>query len=345
MPSLASQCTSPILLRRSARSLSTNTKTETFIDVACGTRLAEKCESCSQVYSRDAMAVMRSGLVDGNGKQVLVTFITVTAPGADVFGATHQRRTGERKDGKKFVYKCACGLRHSETDSRIGVPVDPTNYDYIAATKFNAASSRLLALTFQKLANVLGVDRVERVRVAEFQARGLVHFHCLVRGIVTSEEMSCVILGGVSPRTGEQISPVSHDGITWGSQFDVKPILPGSKNGLGFYLLKLVRYAAKSAGTGVEAGSKHGDRMAQAALMSCECEEGIYCDCGSKVNSDSERVRLQRTYETRCRKHRNAARGWGFRGHVFTTSRGWGRTFKLVREQRRDFCLPIVDCC
>jgi hypothetical protein len=69
----------------------------------CGSRLADRCPHCSEVYRRDAFAVLRAGLQDAANSTTPFTFITFTTPGADVFGATHQRVTATSKKNKTHV--------------------------------------------------------------------------------------------------------------------------------------------------------------------------------------------------------------------------------------------------
>ena len=63
--------------------------------VACGSRRASVCRSCSTWYQWDAFHLVRAGLQGGKGLDESVVdhpklFVTLTAPS---FGAVHVRRT------------------------------------------------------------------------------------------------------------------------------------------------------------------------------------------------------------------------------------------------------------
>ena len=166
--------------------------------------------------SRNARAARRSTpvmpgrsspreLTDGGA----FTWLTLTAPGAHVFGAVH---SGPTKRGKR---RCACGRYHRPDDARLGTPVDPVTYDYGAAARFNATLSRRFTVLMQKLRRLTG-ERLDFVRVVEFQRRGLTHVHALVRGVVSSEMLGVAVRGGVNPRTGRRIRPVTSGGSAVG---------------------------------------------------------------------------------------------------------------------------------
>src|SRR5262249_44387269 len=84
-------------------------------------------------------------------------------------------------------------LRHGERDPGLGRALCPDCYDYQAAVLFNAHAgdlwrrfttylprhlARLTGLTQQRLRALV---RVRYVKVAEYQARGVVHFHAVIR--------------------------------------------------------------------------------------------------------------------------------------------------------------------
>ncbi len=165
----------------------------------CGSRLLEKCPHCSEVYRRDAISVLRAGLKDVDNATIPFTFITFTAPGAEVFGPTHQRIVDFGKGGKSRVRKCRCQKIHDDDDPLIGTPLDPATYRYDRAADFNAHASRLFAVTMQRLGRVDG-HKLDYTRVAEFQTRGLIHYHVIVRGIVTERSVHAVVRGGIDLR-------------------------------------------------------------------------------------------------------------------------------------------------
>ncbi|NBM18117.1 replication initiator [Streptomyces sp. GC420] len=158
---------------------------------ACGNRRASRCPACSRLYAADTYHLIRAGL--SGGKTVAETvrdhpraFVTLTAPS---FGPVHNRPTTDA--GKPRP--CACGQTHAEDAPELGTPLDPTTYDYTAAVLWNAHAGQLWArfTTYLRraLAEHLGMTqkalnaalRVSFAKVAEYQKRGLVHFHAVIR--------------------------------------------------------------------------------------------------------------------------------------------------------------------
>ena len=89
--------------------------------------------------------------------------------------------------------RCRCGESHHDADTRIGAPLDPDAYDYVGAVLWQANSgvlwSRFVENVRRSLAAVVGMSvravkeqvRVSYGKVSEFQRRGLIHFHAVVR--------------------------------------------------------------------------------------------------------------------------------------------------------------------
>jgi hypothetical protein len=109
-------------------------------------------------------------------------FATLTAPS---FGAVH----GRPDDGRP----CRCGQRHDSDDALLGDAIDPTTYDYAGAVLWNwhapALWNRFMVELVRVLAGRTGLSerawrqraRLTYAKVAEFQARRLVHVHAIVR--------------------------------------------------------------------------------------------------------------------------------------------------------------------
>jgi hypothetical protein len=174
---------------------------------ACGNRREKVCPACSQVYKRDARQLVKAGLVGGKGvPETIAThpcvFATFTAPS---FGPVHARRMRgktvmpcrPRRDAKSR--RCphgrdiSCPVRHAEHDPRLGRALCGDCYDYRAAVLFNAYAGtlwrRFTTYLPRHLARLAGITqkelrawvRVRYVKVAEYQARGVVHFHAVIR--------------------------------------------------------------------------------------------------------------------------------------------------------------------
>jgi hypothetical protein len=174
---------------------------------ACGNRREAVCPACSAVYKRDARQLVKAGLAGGKGIPETITahpcvFATLTAPS---FGPVHARRMRgktvlpcrPRRDAK--TRRCphgrdiSCPTRHAETDPRLGQPMCPDCYDYETAVLFNSFAAalwrRFTTYLPRHLARLLGITqkhlrslaRLRFVKVAEYQARGVVHFHAVIR--------------------------------------------------------------------------------------------------------------------------------------------------------------------
>src|SRR5262249_50766696 len=124
-------------------------------------------------------------------------FATLTAPS---FGPVHTRvETGNGeiarcRPRRKASYcphgrRISCGQRHKEDDPYLGPPLCPDCYDYYAAVVWNAHASELWRRTVigirRQLAKLVRRDgtriRLSYVKAAEFQRRGLIHYHAIFR--------------------------------------------------------------------------------------------------------------------------------------------------------------------
>lgn len=175
------------------------------IPVRCMNRRATRCASCSRLYAGDAFHLVRAGLSGGKGVPDAVSghplvFATLTAPS---FGPVHRRTNPNRlKDvcrARRGNPRCphgallTCQRRHEPGDPLVGRPLCIACYDYPGHVLWNAGASalwaRMVDFLYWRLARAAGVPRsqirrtirVEYVRVAEYQARGLVHFHAAFR--------------------------------------------------------------------------------------------------------------------------------------------------------------------
>ncbi|MYR89034.1 Replication initiation protein [Streptomyces sp. SID685] len=154
--------------------------------VRCGNRRATRCPACSTVYRYDTYQLIAAGLRGGKTVPTSVAahprvFATLTAPG---FGPVHnQPDTGH----------CHCGHTHPDDDPLLGTPLDPERYDYAGAVLWNAHAPALWARFTthlrREIAKAAGLtQRTLRhhatpsyAKVAEYQKRGQVHFHAVIR--------------------------------------------------------------------------------------------------------------------------------------------------------------------
>jgi hypothetical protein len=196
----AGGCSHPIRLRREFVNAATGEVNERPLLVACKDRRALLCPSCSYLYKADAWIVVSTGLIGGKGVPASISdhprlFLTLTAPS---FGTVHRRRNdGSCQPGPlRFCAhrrSLACSHHHEDADPELGSPLCDFCYRYADAVIWNAESSRLWNRTFEqirrRLAIMLGVSleevsqhaRVNYLKVAEFQRRGLAHFHIVLR--------------------------------------------------------------------------------------------------------------------------------------------------------------------
>jgi hypothetical protein len=190
--------------------------------VDCGNRREEICPHCSQVYKRDARQLVLAGLVGGKGVPGTVAehpcvFATFTAPS---FGPVHARRERDgkvlpcrpRRDARKRACPhgrdISCNVRHSAEDPRLGRPMCGDCYDYEAAVIFNAgvpkAWQRFVTYLPRHLARIAGIRvkdcrelvKPRFVKVFEYQARGVIHYHAVIRLDANAEDETAFVPPG-----------------------------------------------------------------------------------------------------------------------------------------------------
>jgi len=208
-------CTNPIHLVGEATVVDTTTGEALFsyasdvyggrLLTACGNRRATVCPSCSRLYRADTYQLIRAGLVGGKNVTESVSahprvFATLTAPS---FGPVHTRRERAgrvracrpRRVGERCPHgsPVGCHERHTEGEPRLGEPLCPRCYDYAGAVLWQAYAGQLwhrFALELRReIARRAGLSRTEfgdvarlsYAKVAEYQRRGMVHFHAVIR--------------------------------------------------------------------------------------------------------------------------------------------------------------------
>ena len=184
---------------------STDREPDATLLKACGNRRASVCPSCSATYQADSFQLLAAGLRGGKGVPETVTghprlFVTFTAPS---FGRVHSRKAQgllvfpchPYRQGQKCPHGkwAGCWQRHDENDPRLGEPLCPRCYQAGAQVLWNAMAGRLWSRTtiylYRTLAQFAGLTeaelrrlvRVSFAKVAEYQRRGAVHFHAIIR--------------------------------------------------------------------------------------------------------------------------------------------------------------------
>jgi hypothetical protein len=328
----------------------------------CGNRRESVCPACSDRYAGDAFHLIRAGLAgDSKGVPAAVTgkpraFLTLTAPS---FGPVHTRRTGLRGQ----IVPCGCGVRHHPDDPRLGNPLDPDTYDYVGAVLWQAHAGALwhrftIALR-RALATALGIParafrdhaRLSYAKVAEYQRRGLVHFHAVIRldgpdgptDSTPSELTTDALRDAVRLAARTAVLTVPRpDGnplvIEWGRQLDLRTITPAHAAHLEDQSgeitdAALAGYIAKYATKGTGA-SETTDRPIRDI------------DHLQHLDISPHHARMMRTcWELGAleRYEELGLRRWahmlGFRGHFLTKSQRYSTTFGVLRADRRTWRL------
>jgi hypothetical protein len=251
-------CAAPIHLRGTSQVLDRDgavlIERAGIVLAPCGNRRATVCPPCSERYSGDAYHLLRAGLSGDDTKSTPATiaghpraFLTLTAPS---FGPVHSRAVSARG----HVQPCRCGQRHHPDDRQIGTALDPDSYDYEGAVLWQAHAGKLWArftiALRRALAAALGVEgakfrehaRISYAKVAEYQRRGLVHFHAVIRldgpegpadpppaGLdigalrvaITTAAHACTLTTHRADRT-----PLL---LGWGAQLDLREVTPAAR--------------------------------------------------------------------------------------------------------------------
>ncbi|MGI5487125.1 replication initiator [Microtetraspora malaysiensis] len=332
-----------------------------FLLTACGNRRASRCPACSEVYRDDTYHLILSGLRGGKGVPENVNahprvFATFTAPS---FGAVHAHRD---RDGKTLPCRprrdkplCehgrpeGCGARHERDDPQVGQPLCVDCYDYQGAVLWNAHAGELWRRLIQGLpavfARLLGVSRaalrrhlrLSYAKVAEYQARGLVHFHAVIRldgpdgPDDPPPDWATVPLLDLALReaAGQIAVPVPDGALKWGDQIDVRPVyiaadLEGmSDQRVASYVAKYATKGAESAGT-VDRPIRHASAIAR--LDVTEHARRMIYTCFSLATLPQYRDLPLRQW----------AHMLGYRGHFSTKSRLYSITLGDLRQARAD---------
>lgn len=196
--------------------------------VRCGSRLAARCGSCSQIAKKDYQKIVSAGFGEVDASQYCFFFLTLTAPS---FGRTHT----VVKIGRQ-PKKCRCGVVHDpRADAGLrGIPIDMDSYDYEGCCEWNYRLGKLWDSTRASLS--ANFPRASFVKVVEYQSRGALHTHCLVR-IPLREGV--VSVSGARKILDVARSTVTRTGLAWGEQGDCTPIRQIAEQD------KFVRYMAK----------------------------------------------------------------------------------------------------
>ncbi|GGV06106.1 replication initiation protein [Streptomyces filipinensis] len=319
--------------------------------LACGNRRASRCPACAWTYAGDTYHLIRAGLAGDDRRDIPTTvrdhprvFATLTAPS---FGPVHNcpdRGT------------CRCGTRHPADDPILGTALDPETYDYAGAVLFNNHAGQLwqrfttrlrreiaarAGLTRSELADHC---RVSYGKVAEFQKRGALHFHAVIRldgpegpdspppAWATVDLLADAIHAAAAHSYTSVSVPAAADQpartFRWGTQLDVRPVKAfgdGSditEQAVASYVAKYATKAAENTGTLdrrigelSELDRHQVPDHTRRLITACKELDPLYPD----------------------RRLWAWAHMLGFRGHFSTKSRRYSTTLGTLRQERADY--------
>ncbi|MGQ5656696.1 replication initiator protein RepSA [Streptomyces sp. EKR5.2] len=319
--------------------------------IACGNRRASRCPACAFTYAGDTYHLIRAGLAGDDRRDIPATvrdhprvFTTLTAPS---FGPVHNRPD-------RGV--CRCGTRHTADDPALGTALDPATYDYAGAVLFNNHAGQLWQRFTNRLRRELAAragltqrELKERARlsygkVAEFQKRGAVHFHAVIRidgpegpgtpppTWATVDLLTDAIRAAAVHAYTSVSVPAACDQpartFRWGTQLDVRPVKAfgdGSditEQAVAAYVAKYATKAAETTGTLdrrigelAELDRHQVPNHARHLIKACKELDPVYPD----------------------RRLWAWAHMLGFRGHFSTKSRRYSTTLGTLREERADY--------
>jgi hypothetical protein len=319
--------------------------------IACGNRRASRCPACAFTYAGDTYHLIRAGLAGDDHRDIPATvrnhprvFATLTAP---TFGPVHNRPDHGT---------CRCGTRHLADDPALGTALDPATYDYTGAVLFNNHAGQLWMRFTTRLRREIaaraGLTRSELPdharlsygKVAEFQKRGAVHFHAVIRidgpdgpdtpppAWATVELLTDAIRAAATHSYTSLSVPASGDQpartFRWGTQLDVRPIKAfgdGSditEQAVAAYVAKYATKAAETTGTLdrrigelAELDRRQVPNHARRLIEACKTLDPLYPD----------------------RRLWAWAHMLGFRGHFSSKSRRYSTTLGALRQERADY--------
>ena len=345
---------------------------------ACGTRRESRCPSCAATYRADAYQLLAAGLKGGKGVPESVAehprlFVTFTAPS---FGRVHSRKAQGRlvlpcrpyRQGARCPHglRAGCWHRHDEDDPRLGEPLCAACYDSEGQVLWNALAPELwrrTTIAIQRgLARLVGLQegelrrlvRVSYAKVAEFQRRGAIHFHAVLRldaatycrcpGCLAPppEPFGADLLGDALKAAVPAVRvpcPALEAGgperyARWGEQLDVHNITRDhdeqagelSAEQVAGYIAKYATKATESFGAGLDRRLSAADDLERLDRLPVHVAELVRACWELGGREELEGLRL-----------RAWAHMLGFGGHWSTKSRRYSTTFTVLRQARVAF--------
>jgi hypothetical protein len=335
------------------------------LPIACKTRRASRCPPCAEVCRADTYQLIRAGLSGGKGIPATVAahpcvFITLTAPS---FGPVHalrdkngrilRCRPRRRSNTCQHGNRLSCPDRHARDDIRLGQALCADCYDYTGAVLFNACAPELwrrFTITLRRsLARQAGLTgkalatqaRISYAKVAEYQRRGVVHFHAIIRldgpsGPTTAPPAwaTLALLTAAiaqAARTVHLEIPAAPGlparTLAWGRELDTRPITTSGE----LTDAKVSAYVAKYATKAAECTGTLDRRITPAALL-----DTLPIRDHARRHI-SECIRLSKLPGLEDLRLAAWAHMLGFSGHFSTKSRTYSTTLGALRTERAHY--------
>jgi hypothetical protein len=368
-------CSRPVRLRgriehRSADgrrvAYSTETEPDRMLLIRCGNRRAAVCPSCSYEYAGDMWQLLYAGAAGGRKgvpesiRSHPLVFVTLTAPGFGPVHTTRADRTGgpaRCRPVRGTPRLCRhgrpswCTAIHAEDDPRLGQPICSDCYDYPGHIAFNWHAPelwrRFTIAVRRALARQAGLTaagfarrcRVSFVKVAEFQRRGVVHFHALIRLDAPDEDYQPPQISIDAAGLAEAIrQAAAHVRLTvdmpdrsglvlrFGDQLDTQTVNSGPTGQLTPE--HAARYIAKYATKSAEDFGLGERRITPEALPHLDVNDHVH-----RLVHTAWQFGEHTAFE--------GVRRWihmiGFRGHFASKSRRYSTTLGAIRGERRAY--------
>ncbi|MHB1533409.1 MAG: replication initiator [Acidimicrobiales bacterium] len=330
---------------------------------ACGQRRATRCPTCSATYRSDAFQLVAAGLRGGKGVPEAVAdhpaiFATLTAPS---FGAVHSTRPSggtprpcRPQAGRSCAHgrSRACHAVHEPDDPALGQAICADCFDYQGAVVWNALAGELwrrsTIATRRALASLAGIAaarlaehaRLSFTKVVEYQRRGVVHVHAVIRldnpddpgrpppapfdaGLLTAALQRAATTAAVAYPPGSGVAGHAR----WGSQLDLH-VIGGEGRVPGMVAAYLAKYATKStdAAGALDHRLREGDLEGLDSVLNPHLARMVRTAWDLGGRAELEHLRL-----------RPWAHTLGFKGHWLTKSRAYSTTLGALRAARSDW--------
>jgi hypothetical protein len=359
----AGLCANPVRLRGLTLDRATGELRESDLLVPCKDRRASVCPSCSRLYAKDAWHLVAAGIRGGKGVDAGVAehpqlFVTLTAPSLGpvharvISGASVKPCRPRRAEICAHGRSLGCAERHDEGSIALGEPLCIECFDYPGAVLWNAHVSRLWVRTSLLLYRAVAAAgktsesqtraalRLSYVKVVEFQRRGLVHLHVVLRadgaggpddappGWLDAEVLDVAVRQAAAsahvavPRT----AGTTLGRARWGPQIDVRH-LAGDATERSAIAAYVAKYATKTVD---EAGC-----LAHRVRSAAQLERLVVPPhLGTLVRTAWALGSRRRLRHLALRQH---AHTLGYGGQFSSKSRRYSTTFAALRQARAAF--------